>query len=183
MTNNRRSEEIKIKDTKEQQKEGFMRAIQKQCRRRSVRKILQAFSAQRRDICHKPLKGATEEEVNAIILRWILDKLPAEGSVMMRSRDLDGDVFELRMHEHRGAIYARNVRQLKKTRRLYRWKKNVTYNDLTIEEIEKSINNAEKLNRRKQRRKAKREENTPKEVNEPSTKTCDLGSERQQQLC
>jgi len=183
MTTKRRSEEIKIKDTKEQQKEGFMRAIQKQRRRRSVREILQTFSAQRRGICHKPLEEATEEEVNAIILRWILDKLPAAGSVMIRSRDPDGNVFELRMHEHRGAIYARNVRQIKKTRRLYKWKKNMTYNDLTIEEIEKSINNAEKINRRKQRRKAKREENTQDEADEPSTKTCDLGSERQQQLC
>jgi len=53
----------------------------------------------------------------------------------------------------------------------------VTYNDLTKEEIEKSISSAEKINRRKQRRKAKGEENTPNEVNEFSTQTCDLGAE------
>jgi len=62
MTTNRRSEETKIKDTKEQQKEGFMRAIQKQRRRRSVRKILQTFSAQRRGICHKPLNKTRSHE-------------------------------------------------------------------------------------------------------------------------
>jgi len=95
----------------------------------------------------------------------------------MRSRDVDGDVFELRIHKHRRSIYAKSVRQLKDTKRLYLWRKKVTYNDLTIEEIEKSISSAEKINRRKQRRKAKREESTPSEVNELSTQTCDLGSE------
>jgi len=177
MTNDRRTEETNTKDINEQQNEGFMTAILKQHRKRSVRKILQTFSAQRRDICQKPLKEATEEEVTAIILRWILDNLPAEGSILMRSRDVDGDVFELRMHKHRGSIYARSVRQLKDTKRLYLWRKKVTYNDLTIEEIEKSISSAEKINRRKQRRKAKCEESTPNEVNELSTQTCDLGSE------
>ena len=177
MTSDRRTEETNTKDINAQQKEGFMTAIQKQHRRSSVRKILQTFSAQRKDIDQKPLKEATEEEVTAIILRWILDNLPAEGSILMRSRDNDGDVFELRIHKQRGSIYARSVRQLKDTKRLYLWRRKVTYNDLTIEEIEKSISSAEKINRRKQRRKAKCEESTPNEVNELSTQTCDLGAE------
>ena len=177
MTNDRRTKETNIKDMNEQQHEGFITAIQKQHRRRSVRKILQTFSAQRRDICPKPLKEATENEVTAILLRWILENLPAEGSILMRSRDGDGDAFELRMYKHKGSIYAKSVRQLKDTKRLYRWWKKMTYNDLTIENIEKSIRSAEKINRRKQRRKAKREESTSNEVNELSTKTYDLGSE------
>ena len=177
MTSDRRMEETNTKDINAQQKEGFMTAIQKQNRRSSVRKILQTFSAQRKDIDQKLLKEATEEEVTAIILRWILDNLPAEGSIPMRSRDNDGNVFELRIHKQRGCIYARSVRQLKDTKRLYLWQRKVTYNDLTIEEIEKSISSAEKINRRKQRRKAKSEENTPNEVNELSTQTCDLETE------
>jgi len=177
MTNDRPMEETTIKDINQQQIEGFMTAIQKQHRKRSVRKILQTFSAQREDICQKPLRKATEEEITAIILRWILDNLPAEGSILMRSRDVDGDVFELRMRNHRGSIYAKSVRQLKDTNKLYLWRKKVTYNDLTIEEIEKSINSADKINRRKQRRKAKCEESTPNAVNELSAQTCDLETE------
>ena len=175
MTSDCRMEETNTKNINAQQKEGFMKAIKKQHRRSSVRKILQNFSAQRKDIDQKPLKEVTEEEVTAIILRWILDNLPAEGSILMRSRDDDGDVFELRMHNRRRSIYAKSVRQLKDTKRLYLWRKKVTYNDLTIEEIEKSISSAEKINRRK--RKAKCEESTPNEVNELSTQTCDLGAE------
>ena len=155
MTSDRRMEETNTKDINAQRKEGFMTAIQKQHRRSSVRKILQTFSAQRKDIGQRPLKEATEEEVTAIILRWILDNLPAEGSILMRSRDDDGDVFELRIHKERRSIYARNVRQLKDTKRLYLWRKKVTYNDLTKEAIEKSISSAEKINRKKQRRKTK----------------------------
>jgi len=161
MTNDRRTKETNIKDMCKQQCEGFITAIQKQHRRRSVRKILQTFSAQRRDICLRPLKEATVNEVTAILLRWILDNLPAEGSILMRSRDGDGDAFELRMYKHKGSIYAKSIRQLKETKRLYRWQKKVTYNDLTIEEIEKNINSAEKINRRKQRRKAKKRREHP----------------------
>jgi len=42
---NHRSEEAKIKDTKDQQEGGFMRAIQKQTRRKSVREIIRTSSA------------------------------------------------------------------------------------------------------------------------------------------
>ena len=119
MTSDCRMEETNTKNINAQQKEGFMKAIKKQHRRSSVRKILQNFSAQRKDIDQKPLKEATEEEVTAIILRWILDNLPAEGSILMRSRENDGDVFELRIHKQRHSIYARSVRQLKDTKRLY----------------------------------------------------------------
>jgi len=73
----------------------------------------------------------------------------------MRPRDADGDVFELRIHNRRRSIYVKSVRQLKDTKRLYLWRKKVTYNDLTIEEIEKSISRAEKINRKKQTAKGK----------------------------
>jgi len=96
---------------------------------------------------------------------------------MMRSRDIDGDVFDIRMRKHQRAIYAKEVRQLKKAKRLYRWKKNVTYDDLTIEEIEKSINRADRKNRRKKGRKAKQEEIITKEKNNLSNETGDSGSE------
>ena len=123
VTNDRHVENINMKEINEPRNEGFMMAIQKQHRRRSVRKILQTFAVQRKDICQRPLKGATEEEVIAIILRWILDNLPAEGSVLMRSRDDDGDVFELQIRKHRRCIYAKNVRQPKNAKRLYLWRK------------------------------------------------------------
>jgi len=151
MTNDRHMEKTNTKDISEQQNEGFMTAIQKWHRRRSVRRILETFSVPREKICQKPLKEATEKEVTAIVLRWILDNLPAEGSVLMRSRDDDGDVFELQIRKHRRCIYAKNVRQLKNAKRLYLWQKKVTYNDLTIEEIEKSVRRAEEKNKRNQR--------------------------------
>jgi len=148
MANNRHMEKTNAKDISEQQNEGFMTAIQKQHRRTSVREILQSFAAQRKDICQKPLKGTTEEEVTAIILRWILDNLPAERSVLMRSRDDDGDVFELQIRKHRRCIYAKSVRHLRNAKRLYLWRKGVTYTDLTIEEIEKSVRRAEEKDKR-----------------------------------
>jgi len=55
------------------------------------------------------LKEATEKEVTAIILRWILDNLPAEGSVLMRSRDDDRDVFEFTIRKRRGCLYAKSI--------------------------------------------------------------------------
>jgi len=53
----------------------------------------------------------------------------------------------------------------------------VTYDDLTIEEIEKSINRADRKNRRKKGRKAKQEEIITKEKNNLSNETGDSGSE------
>ena len=122
---------------------------------KNVRKTLQEFSAQKKEIRDKLFKDIAEEEVIAIILRWILDKLPAERSVMIRVRDLDGDVFEVQMRNHKRSIYANNVRQLKKTRRLCNWKKDVTYDKLTVEEIERSIKTADKMKKRKRQMKAK----------------------------
>jgi len=118
VTNDRLMEKINTKNISEQQNEGLMTAIQKQRRRRSVRKILQTFSAQRKDICQKSLKEATEEEGTAMILRWILDKLPAEESVLIRLRDKEGDAFELRIRKYRGCIYAKEIRQRRNAKKI-----------------------------------------------------------------
>jgi len=173
MTNDRHMEKTNTKDISEQQKEGFMMAIQKQHRRRSVRRILETFSVPRERICQKPLKEATEKEVTAIILRWILDNLPAEGSVRMRSRDEDRDVFEFTIRKCRGCLYAKSIRQCRNAKRLYRWGKEVTYNDLTLKEIEKSIRKAEEKDRRKQRRKTKGGKTIPRAAKECLTQTYD----------
>jgi len=173
VTNNRHVEEIDTKEINEPRKEGFMMAIQNQHRRRSVRRILETFSVPREKIWHKPLKGATEEEVTAIILRWVLDNLPAEGSVRMRSRDENRDVFEFTIRKCRGCLYAKSIRQCRNAKKLYRWGKEVTYNDLTLREIEKSIRRAEEKDRRKQRRKAKCKKAIPSEVKECLTQTYD----------
>jgi len=173
VTNDRHVEKINTKEINEPRSEGFMMAIQKQHRRRSVRRILETFSVPREKIWHKPLKEATEEEVTAIILRWILDNLPAEGSVLMRSRDEDRDVFEFTIRKRRGCLYAKSIRQCKNAKRLYRWGKEVTYNDLTLKEIEKSIRRAEEKGRRKQRRKAKGGKTIPRAVKECLTQTYD----------
>jgi len=69
LTNDRHMEKINTRNLNEPQNEGFMMAIQKQRRRRSVRRILEIFSVPREEIWHKPLKEATEKEVTAIILR------------------------------------------------------------------------------------------------------------------
>jgi len=69
MTNDRHMEKITTRNINEPQNEGFKMAIQKQCRRRSVRRILETFSVPREEIWHKPLKEATEKEVTAVILR------------------------------------------------------------------------------------------------------------------
>ena len=173
VTNNRHVEEIDTKEINEPRKEGFMMAIQNQHRRRSVRRILETFSVPRERICQKPLKEATEKEITAIILRRILDNLPAEESVRMRSRDEDRDVFELQISKHRRCIYAKNVRQLKNAKRLYLWRKKVTYNDLTLKEIEKSVRRAEEKDRRKQRRKAKCKEGISSAAKKCLTQTYD----------
>jgi len=173
VTNDRHVEKINTKEINEPRNEGFMMAIQKQHRRRSVRRILETFSVPREKIWHKPLKEATEKEVTAIILRWILDNLPAEGSVLMRSRDEDRDVFEFTIRKRRGCLYAKSIRQCKNAKRLYRWGKEVTYNDLTLKEIEKSIRRAEEKGRRKQRRKAKGGKTIPRAVKECLTQTYD----------
>jgi len=109
VTNDRHMEKINTRNINELQNEEFMMAIQKQCRRRSVRRILETFSVPREKIWHKPFKEATEKEVTAIILRWILGNLPAEGSVLMRSRDDDRDVFEFTIRKRGGCLYAKSI--------------------------------------------------------------------------
>ena len=109
ITNDRHVEKINTRNINELQNEEFMMAIQKQCRRRSVRRILETFSVPREKIWHKPFKEATEKEVTAIILRWILGNLPAEGSVLMRSRDDDRDVFEFTIRKRGGCLYAKSI--------------------------------------------------------------------------
>jgi len=173
VTNDRHVEKIDTKEINEPRNKGLMMAIQKQRRRRSVRRILETFSVPKEKICQKPLKETTEKEVTAIILRWILDNLPAEGSVRMRSRDEDGDVFEFIIRKYRGCLYAKSIRQCKSAKRLYRWGKEVTYNDLTLKEIEKSIRRAEEKDRRKQRRKTKCGKTIPRAVKECHTQTYD----------
>ena len=148
VTNNRHVEKIDTKEINEPRNKGFIMAIQKQDRRRSVRRILETFSVPREKICQKPLKAATEKEVIAMILRWILDNLPTGGSVLMRSRDYDGDIFELTIHKYRRCFYAKGIRRCRNAKRLYRWRKKITYDDLTIEEIEKSVRRAEKKDRK-----------------------------------
>jgi len=173
VTNDRHVERINTKGINEPRNEGFKMAIQNQHRRRSVRRILETFSVPRERICQKPLKEATEKEVTAIILRWILDNLPAEGSVRMRSRDEDRDVFEFTIRKCRGCFYAKSIRQCRNAKRLYRWGKEVTYNDLTLKEIEKSIRKAEEKDRRKQRRKTKGGKTIPRAAKECLTQTYD----------
>jgi len=173
VTNDRRVEEIDTKEINEPRKEGLMRAIQNQHRRRSVRRILETFSVPREKIWHKTLKEATEEEVTAIILRWILDNLPAGGSVRIRSRDEDRDIFEFTIRKCRACLYAKNIRQCKNAKRLYRWRENITYNDLTIEEIEKSVRRAEMKDRKNRLRKVKGGKTIPRAVKECHTQTYD----------
>jgi len=110
ITNDRHVEKINTKEISEPRNEGFMMAIQNQPRRRSVRRIFKTFNVPRERICQKPLKEATEEEVTAIILRWILDNLPVGGSVLMRSSDEDRDVFEFTLRNWRGCLYAKSIR-------------------------------------------------------------------------
>jgi len=167
--NDHRMEKPNTKDMNDQPNEGYMTIIQRMRGRKSVRRILETFSVPREDIWQKPLEEATEKEATAMILRWILDNLPAERSILMRSRNDDGDVFELRIRNHRGSLYARNVLQLKNAKRLYLWRTRITCNDLTIKEIEGSVRRAEEKDRSEQRRKEKCEETIPNEVNELST--------------
>jgi len=162
ITNDRHVEKINTKETSEPRNEGFMMAIQNQPRKRSVRRIFKTFSVPRERICQKPLKEATEKEVTAIILRWILDNLPAGGSVLMRSRDEDRDVFEFTLRNWRGCLYAKSIRQCRNAKRLYLWRENITYNDLTIEKIEKSVRRAEMKDRKNRLRKVKGGKNHPK---------------------
>jgi len=148
--NDHRIEKPNTKDMNDQPKEGFMTVVKRMRGRKSVRTILETFSVPREDIWQKPLEEATEKEATAMILRWILDNLPAERSILMRSRDDDGDVFELRIRKHQGSLYARDVLQLKNAKRLYLWRTRITYNDLTIKEIEGSVRRAEEKDRREQ---------------------------------
>ena len=148
MTNDHHMKKTNTKGISEQQNKGFLMAIQNHHRKRSVRRILETFSVPRARIYQRPLKGATEEKVTAIILRWILDNLSAGESVLMRSRDYDGDIFELTIYKYRRCFYAKGIRRCRNAKRLYRWRKKITYDDLTIEEIEKSVRRAEKKDRK-----------------------------------
>ena len=150
-----KSDEVKLLQERVREK-GLIEWLQEYNGRRSIRQVLQEFSAQKKALQEKPLKDITREETTAIILRWILDKLPAQRSVTIRLQDSDGTVFEVQMRNHKRRIYVNDVRQLKKTRRLYNWKKNVTYDNLTVEKIERSIRTADKLNKRKKQMKTKR---------------------------
>ena len=167
----------KLEEKQEKCTKGFMRALLWSRRKGSVRKILQEFSMQKKDIGDKPLKDVTEDETTAIILRWILDRLPAEKAVTIRARDIGGDVFSIRMRNHHRAIYATSIQRLQKTRKLYYWKKNVTYDDLTIEKIEKSIDRTKRNGKKKKGKKIKQEKTIAKEKDNFSNKTGNSGSE------
>jgi len=173
VTNDRHVEKKNTKEINKPRIEGLIRAIQKHNRRRSVRRILTTFSAPREKIGQKPLRETTEKEVVAMILRWILDNLPTGGSVLMRSRDEDGDIFEFIIRKIRKCLYAKRIRLCRNAKRLYRWRKKVTYNDLTIEEIERSIKRAEEKDKRNQRRKANGGKIIPSAVKECLTQTYD----------
>jgi len=164
MTNDRQMKKTNMKDIHKPQIEELLRTIQNKHRKRSLRKMLQTFGVQRKDICQKSLRKATEEEGTAMIIRWILDELPNGKSVPIKLRNQDGDIFGLRMHNIKGCIYAREIRQCRHAKRLYIWPKRMTYNELTLEEIEKSVKRAEEKDRRKQRQKAKCEKTIPSEV-------------------
>ena len=173
VTNDRHVEKINTKEISEPRNEGFMMAIQNQHRRYSVKTILETFSVPREKTWHKPLKEATEKEVTAIIIRWILDNLSAGESVLMRSRDEDGDVFEFTIRKYRGCFYAKSIRQCRNAKRLYLWRENITYNDLTIGEIEKSVRRAEMKDRKNRLRKVKGGRTIPSAVKKFLTQTYD----------
>jgi len=173
MNNVSRMEKMNPTDTNDQPNEGFMTAIQIKPGRKSIRRILEKLSLPRKDIWQKPLEEATEKQANTMILRWILDNLSAEESVLIRLRDDDGDVFELRIRNHRGCLYAKNIRQLRDAKRLYLWRKEITYKDLTIKEIEGSVRRVEEKEKKKATMKSKMRRDNPEKANELFTQTCD----------
>ena len=78
----------------------FVKAVQDIVRRKSVARVIRTFAAQLNDLYRKTLREATEEEVLAVILKWILEKLPPEEGVVIRARDSEGNVFEVRIQKH-----------------------------------------------------------------------------------
>jgi len=84
----------------------------------------------------------------------------------MRSRDDNRDVFEFTIRKRRGCLYAKSIRQCRNAKTLYLWRKEVTYNDLTLKEIEKSVRRAGEKDRRKQQRKAKGGKTIPRAAKE-----------------
>ena len=80
----------------------------------------------------------------------------------MRSRDEDRNVFEFTLRNRRGCLYAKGIRQCRNAKRLYLWRENITYNDLTIKKIEKSVRRAEMKDRKNRIRKVKGGKNHPK---------------------
>jgi len=84
---------------------------------------------------------------------------------LIRLRDYNGEVFEVQMKNQKRNIYANNIRHIKKMKLLYRWKPYVKYDNLTIEELQKSMKLADKAIRRRRQLKIKKEDKF--EVNKP----------------
>jgi len=116
-------------------------------RRKSIRQVLREFTTKEEKAFGIPLKHMTEEEAITTILKWISDKLPEGESVLIRIRDSNGDAFEVQMRNQKRSIYGNNIRQIKKTKLLYKWKKDVTYDNLTLEKLRQSMKLADNRQR------------------------------------
>jgi len=115
---------------------------------KSVRKLLSRFSVTRWSNFSEPLMKLHDEEVIALLFDWIIHNLKNYNKITLRIlEDHTKDVYEMTL-QHRGGLYITEIRLCEelKGKMLYYWNEEITYNNLTVPVIEKSIKLADYCN-------------------------------------
>ena len=105
----------------------------------SVRKTLLKYGTRNWTNFAKPLNQLSEEEVTTLILNWVPTALSKNETIRMRLR-ADSKVYEVIFKHTRGIICVKAVEEKKRNmERLYCWKPNETFNDVTLEDLRQSM--------------------------------------------
>jgi len=119
---------------------------QYQRNKKSVRKTLLEYGTRDWTNFTRPLSQLSEEEVATLILNWIPKALDKNETMKLRPR-ADGKVYEIWFKYTRNIIQVKTVKQRRRNmERMYCWKPNETFSDVTLEDIRQSMALADVIN-------------------------------------
>jgi len=121
-----------------------------QAERKSKRKRLQKYEITNVSELTKPLTEMESEVVARVIIRWIIFRSEYGQKYEIRIRDANTQMtYSTQITNRKGALYVGNTREAPELngRLLHIWASGVNYHMLTTDEIQRSVERANVVNR------------------------------------
>jgi len=131
-----------------------MMLAEKHLSKQSVKKVLKACGLDHLDEYHKPLKKMSSEKGAQAVLKWITCNSIIAQKYLLRIKIADDDMpYEIQLvNRNRGSIYITHFKRATelKGKVLHCWLPDVSYHKLTADEINRSVQRADAINKLKE---------------------------------